>query len=82
MQGVDDSLGRYTGTTGYVQQSIKSSDDLKENLNDRIGGMESRLSAREVALTNQYAAAQAQLNMLSYQQQQMGAIYGVVNQMY
>jgi len=69
MADLDDKVGRFTGTSGYVELSIDTVEDQTEALDERIDAFETRLDKREQALREQFARLQTQLVSLTYMQQ-------------
>lgn len=69
MTNINSTLAKYTGTTAYVDQLIKANDDQTESVSDQIESWNSRIDQRKVSLTKQYAEIQAQMTLLSYEQQ-------------
>jgi flagellar capping protein FliD len=79
MKKVNTKMGSFTGTSGFVEQEIKSADTTNTQLTDQIGKMNDKLTKRRATLTNQYAQMQNELFMLQYTQQTMSAIYGTTS---
>jgi flagellar hook-associated protein 2 len=75
MASLDATLGRYTGTSGYLTTIQTAADKELENANDRISTMNTRLTARQQQLYQQFAETQSLIEQMTYQSQQFGAIY-------
>ena len=69
MSNINTSLSKYSGTKAYVDQMITSNEDQSENVSDQIDTWNTRLEQRKAYLTKQYVEVQAQMTLLSYQQQ-------------
>ena len=66
MNSVNTTLGRFTGTGGYMQQRFSSFDNEQVNLTQQIADMTVRLNDRQTALTAQYSQMAVTLQMLQY----------------
>lgn len=66
MNSVNTTLGRFTGTGGYMQQRFTSFDNEQVNLTKQIADMTVRLNDRQTALTAQYSQMAVTLQMLQY----------------
>lgn len=69
MSSIDSKLAKFTGTASYVDQMIIANDSQTKSIGDQIKSWNSRLTQRKTYLTNQYVIAQAQMTLLTYQQQ-------------
>jgi flagellar hook-associated protein 2 len=79
MENFDSQLSRFTGAKnveGYLDSASKNiAEDLKA-ANDDISDFEARLVEKQAFYTEQYGQLQAQMMLLSYQQQTWQSIYG------
>ncbi len=66
MESVNTSLGRFTGTSGFMQQRFTSFENEQTNLTQQIADMTVRLNDRQTALTVQYSQMAVTLQMLQY----------------
>ncbi len=66
MTSFDSALGRFTGTSGYMQQRFTSFDNEQTNLTQQIADMTVRLNSRQTALTAQYSQMAVTLQLLQY----------------
>jgi len=77
MSNLTSQLERFTGTGGYITQSINTFDTQIVELGGSITDLTTRLNDREVSLVQQFGEMQAQLLTLTYQQQMMASINSV-----
>ena len=75
MTKLQNKLGRFLGTSGYMSTANRALESQLDSTNDRISTMEGRLTLREQALVNQYANIQAQLYTMSYTQSTLASFY-------
>ena len=66
MEKFETSLGRFTGTSGYMQQRFSSFDTEQTNLTQKIADMTVRVNDRRTALTAQYSQMAVTLQLLEY----------------
>jgi flagellar hook-associated protein 2 len=78
MGSMKTELGRYTGSNSYVDNTIKSTDDQISSVSDQITTMTARLNQRKDSLVNQYTQYQTELDLLTYQKQELSTIYSIV----
>jgi flagellar hook-associated protein 2 len=81
MGKLEKLLGNFTGSTannntGYLSNVLKSIDVEVKDIGYDITDMNSSLMDRQNSLLDQYAAMQAQLLQMSYDQQAWSSIYG------
>jgi flagellar capping protein FliD len=65
MDTLSAKISTYVGSSGYVSQSITSTENTITNYTARITSMNERLTRREVSLVKQYAELQAQMSALT-----------------
>jgi flagellar hook-associated protein 2 len=75
MSGVDDKLGYFAGTKGYVSQEMTMADSQVQTMNNRIDTLTTRLNKRQDNLVTQYSQLQAQLYLMQYTQQALSSVY-------
>ena len=66
------TISTYSGSSGSLQDSMKSMDDQIKGLETRIAKHNELLFSRKVALVDQYQAMQSQLAELGYEAQMFG----------
>ncbi|HRF48747.1 MAG TPA: flagellar filament capping protein FliD [Anaerolineales bacterium] len=62
----ETTLGRFTGTSGYMQQRFTSFDNEQTNLTQKISDLTLRINDRRTALTAQYSQMAVTLQLLQY----------------
>jgi flagellar capping protein FliD len=77
MGTLNDKIGVFTGSTGYVETAIKTTESQQTFYNSRKSSMEERLELRRTQLTNQYMAMQLEIEALTLTQQSLQA--GFIN---
>jgi flagellar hook-associated protein 2 len=82
MTGILNKANRYTGTSSYVETAIKAVEKEADNVGNQITSLNERLEKREQQLYDQFAAAQTQLQLMSYQQQQISAGMSYLSNIY
>lgn len=82
MTGILSKVNRYTGTSSYVETAIKAVEKEADNVGNQITSLTERLGKREQQLYDQFAAAQTQLQLMSYQQQQISAGMSYLSNLY
>jgi flagellar hook-associated protein 2 len=82
MKSVNELLGRFTGSAGYLSSAITGLESQITETNLNIADKQSRLVQRQNFLYNQYAQLQAQLQTLSYTQQLMNSLYSASSSYY
>jgi flagellar hook-associated protein 2 len=76
MGGINDVLSNYTGSKGYLSQSLTSMDDQQKMYDDRIAKYNDTLNMRKQALYSQYLEYQNQLADLGRTAQMFGIDLG------
>jgi len=74
MGGIENKLGSFTGTNGYVNKSITTATKQMTSLDSQITTWNNRLTKRQEYLVQQYLELQNQLTSLSYESQTISAI--------
>jgi flagellar capping protein FliD len=77
MGTMNDKIGVFTGSTGYVETAIKTTESQQTFYESRKSSMEERLELRRTQLTNQYLAMQLEIEALTLTQQSLQA--GFIN---
>ena len=77
MGTLNDKIGVFTGSTGYVETAIKTTESQQTFYESRKSSMEERLELRRTQLTNQYLAMQLEIEALTLTQQSLQA--GFIN---
>jgi flagellar hook-associated protein 2 len=75
---MNTELGHYTGSNSIVNNSIKSTNDQISSVSDKITTLSARLNQRQQSLIKQYTQYQTELNLLTYQQQELSSIYSII----
>jgi flagellar hook-associated protein 2 len=75
MTSVESTLGRYTSTSGYMTSVSKAADRNLTDTKAQITTMTARLTARQQALYTQFANAQSAIMAMTYQSQQIAAMF-------
>ncbi len=73
MTSMMTKVDRFTGTNSYITNAIKATTTQTDYITNQMKLLEERLARREQSLYDQYAAAQTQLTMATYQMQQLQA---------
>ncbi len=76
MAAMANKVDTYAGTSGYVNQTITSSESTISSLSDRIESINERLTRREESLVKYYADYQAQMETYMNQSSLNSALYG------
>jgi flagellar capping protein FliD len=76
MGGINELLSHYTGSNGYLSQSLTSIDNQRNSYDQRIAKYNDRLNLRKQALYNQYLEYQNQLADLGRTAQMFGINLG------
>ena len=77
MSTMNDKIGVFTGSTGYVETAIETTESQQTFYESRKSSMEERLELRRTQLTNQYLAMQLEIEQLTLTQQSLQA--GFIN---
>ncbi len=77
---LNSKLARFLGTSGYVTTASNALTSQLKMTNDQITSKNAYLTKKEESLRTRYAQIQAELMLMTYQQDQMDSIYGVLDQ--
>jgi len=80
MGSLKTTLSRFTGTSGYIEESLGNLDNQVKDYTYQIKDMNERLVDRETSLSNQYAQMQSQLISMAYMQETWASISASVSQ--
>jgi flagellar capping protein FliD len=76
MDSLSTRVGTYSGTSGYINQSLTNANNQVTSLTSRISSMNDRISRRQDALVKQYSELQAQMETLKNQYTLNSTLYG------
>jgi flagellar hook-associated protein 2 len=76
MNSMSTRVGTYTGTTGYINQSLTNADSQVTTLTSRITSLNDRIARRQDALVKQYSEIQAQMETIKNQYTLNTTLYG------
>jgi len=76
MESLSTSVSTYSGTSGYINQSLTNANNQVTTLTSRITSMNDRISRRQDALVKQYSELQAQMETLKNQYTLNTTLYG------
>jgi flagellar capping protein FliD len=75
MSSLDTTLSRFTGASGYISTISTSVTDQVKSMNDQIATWNTRLTARQDQLIEQYAAVQTQIEQYTALSTQLSAFW-------
>jgi flagellar capping protein FliD len=76
MSALDTKIGTYTGTSGYINQSLTNANNQISYINGRTEALNVRISRRQDSLVKQYTQIQAQMQTLTSTFNMNSKIYG------
>jgi flagellar capping protein FliD len=76
MSALDTKIGTYTGTSGYISQSLTNANNQISYINGRTEALNVRISRRQDSLVKQYTQIQAQMQTLTSTFNMNSKIYG------